>query len=61
MVIREEKENMTREERASFRHRCHQCGQLVAGRVGVDFHYIRTNRDARYYCKECIEKMMKGD
>ena len=52
---------MTKDERTSNKHRCYVCGELVAGRVGVDFHFVKTRSEARYYCRGCAEKRLKGD
>ncbi len=52
---------MTKEERTSNKHRCYVCGNLVAGRIGFDFHYVKSRIGVRYYCRECAQKRIKGD
>lgn len=35
---------------------CYFCGKPLAGKRGIDFHFIRSGSAKRFYCLECIKE-----
>lgn len=51
---------MTKESKDSGKNRCYVCGHLCYGRLGIDYHMVKTSIETRYYCQRCIENRLRG-
>lgn len=43
------------------KHYCYECGAMIGGTAGVDWHYVKNLGFTRWYCDKCMKKILRGE
>ena len=43
------------------KHYCYECGEIIGGTAGVDWHYVKNLGITRWYCDKCMKKILRGE